>query len=188
MKRVPRSLGATRSPLWRLVGVGGVVLALVALCSVFGGVAVADTLDDETRRIAKQLQCPVCEGVSVADSPSELAGQMRGVIRRKLEQGEGEGEIVVYFVDRYGDGVLVEPPRRGLALAVWLGPLAVLIGGAVLLARVLRSWSRSGRVSHTTPVNGAAAQADVGVVHYSPPREAAAERARHELEGFRREA
>lgn len=164
------------------------LLAVIALCSLLGGVALADGLDDESRRIAKQLQCPVCEGVSVADSPSELAGQMRGVIRRKLEQGEGEREIVGYFMERYGDGVLVEPPRRGLALAVWLGPLAVLLGGAILLASLLRSWSRIGRAAGTTLVNGAAARADVGTVHRGPRSDTASERARHELEGFRREA
>ena len=187
MKSDLPSLHAPRSSFRRSIGLGGLLVALVALCSIFGGVAVADTLDDESRRIAKQLQCPVCEGVSVADSPSELAGQMRGVIRRKLEQGEGGGEIIAYFVERYGDGVLVEPPRRGLALAVWLGPVAVLVGGVIVLVQILRRWSQSGRVSRTSPVNGAVAPADVGIVHHGPPREAAAERVRHELEGFRQE-
>jgi cytochrome c-type biogenesis protein CcmH len=113
----------------------------LALCLSLVRLASADPLEDETRRIAKQLQCPVCESVSVADSPSELAGQMRGVIRRKLEQGESEGQILAYFVERYGDGVLVEPPRRGFSLAVWLGPLIALVGGAALLVVLLKRWA-----------------------------------------------
>lgn len=113
---------------------------LLLLMVVAVQLAAADTLDEETRRIGKQLQCPVCQGASVTDSPSDLAGQMRAVIRRKLEQGESEEQIVQYFVERYGDAVLVEPPRRGLGLAVWLGPAIVLALGAGVLALLARTW------------------------------------------------
>ena len=118
------------------------ILAALLLMGLLVGSAGADPLDDEARRIAKQLQCPVCLSVSVADSPSELAVQMRGVIRRKLQQGETEPEIVAYFVERYGDGVLLEPPRRGFSLAAWALPLAVLAGGAAIVAVALRRWVR----------------------------------------------
>lgn len=111
---------------------------LVAATAAWG-----DPLDDDTRRLAKQLQCPVCEGVSVADSPSELAGQMRAVIRRKLEQGETDTAILGYFTERYGDGVLVKPPRHGVGLGLWLGPLAVLVAGAGFLAFTVRRWLRT---------------------------------------------
>jgi len=94
----------------------------------------ADEMDTEVRAVAKRLQCPICESVSVADSPSELAGQMRSVIRTKLEQGESSDQIVAYFVDRYGETVLVEPPRHGVGLLVWLGPIAVLLIGGLTLA------------------------------------------------------
>ena len=127
------------------------LVALVA-CFFASSVVAAATIDDDVRRIAKQLRCPICESVSVADSPSELAGQMRGVIRRKLEQGESDADILAYFVERYGDGVLTEPPRRGLALAVWLGPVLALLAGAAVLAVLLLRWSRPGWLR---PVGGA---------------------------------
>lgn len=111
--------------------------------------AVADELDVRARAVAKQLQCPVCESVSVADSPAELAVQMRGVIRAKLEAGESEPQILSYFVDRYGDGILVEPPRRGVSLLVWLGPIVALLLGTALTAIWLRA-SRSKRVAQRT--------------------------------------
>ena len=103
----------------------------------------ADELDDGVRRIARQLRCPICESVSVADSPADLAIQMRAVIRRKLEAGESDQPILDYFVAAYGDSVLLEPPRRGLGWLVWLGPLVGLGAGALVLTLVLRAWVRN---------------------------------------------
>ena len=103
-----------------------------ALAAFLVGLAAADALDDRTREVAKQLQCPVCQNLSVADSPSELAGQMRGIIRAKLAAGESAEAILGYFVDRYGPSVLVAPPKQGVALGVWVGPLVGLALGALL--------------------------------------------------------
>jgi cytochrome c-type biogenesis protein CcmH len=167
------------------------ILASLLLTVILGAaarVALADPLDDEARRIGKQLQCPVCSGASVADSPSDLAGQMRGVIRAKLEAGEGEEQIVAYFVERYGDGVLIEPPRHGLSLLVWVAPIVMLLAGAVLLWRLVRSWLRP-----TTPSLRAVATAPGpahrnGVARHddSEPK-SSVDRARAELDRFRRE-
>ena len=159
---------------------------LFVLMAVAVQVAAADAVDEEARRIGKGLQCPVCQGASVADSPSDLATQMRGVIHRKLEQGESEQQIVAYFVERYGDGVLIEPPRRGIGLAVWLGPGLVLAVGAGALFLLVRTWlrhrtapaspTRIPLVAHRNGMVGGAAQA---------PYDA---RVRAELDRFRRES
>ena len=128
-----RPRGRAGVTAWRRLLTACFVLAV--LFAAVARVAQADPLDDETRRIGKQLQCPVCSGASVADSPSDLAGQMRGVIRAKLEAGESEQQIVAYFVERYGDSVLIEPPRRGVGLLVWIAPVGDAGGrGAVAVA------------------------------------------------------
>jgi cytochrome c-type biogenesis protein CcmH len=134
----------------------GLLLCALALVGA-APVVRADSLDDQVRQIAKQLQCPICESVSVADSPSELAGQMRALIRKKLEAGESEQQILDSFVAAYGDGVLTEPPRRGLSLLVWIGPVVGLAFGAAIVWLVLRAWRRAGAVSELTAVspNGA---------------------------------
>ena len=150
------------------------------------GVARADALDDETRRIAKGLQCPVCQSVSVADSPSELAGQMRGVIRRKLEQGETEPEIVAYFVERYGDGVLLAPPRRGFSLAAWAVPAAVLAGGAGVLTLVVRGWLRPRRPGPGPATNAADRPGGTAAAPLPHALQSYTDRARAELEALRR--
>ncbi|MEA2641150.1 MAG: cytochrome c-type biosis protein CcmH [Chloroflexota bacterium] len=101
-------------------------LALAALM-LLALPAVAETTDDQARKIAQELQCPVCQGLSVADSPSELATQMRGVIREKVAAGDSHDEIIQYFVDRYGENILEAPPRNGFTITAWVTPYLALL-------------------------------------------------------------
>ena len=98
------------------------------------------TLDQHVHDVASQLKCLVCQGESVADSPATLSLQMRGVIRQQLQSGKSEQEVIQYFVSRYGDRILLSPPWQGLTLLTWLVPIALMIGGVLLLFVVLRSW------------------------------------------------
>ena len=98
------------------------------------------TLDQRVHDVASQLKCLVCQGESVADSPATLSLQMRSVIRQQLQSGKSEQEVIQYFVSRYGDRILLSPPWQGLTLLTWLVPIALMIGGVLLLFVVLRSW------------------------------------------------
>jgi cytochrome c-type biogenesis protein CcmH len=102
------------------------------------GTAAADSIDDEARRIGRELQCPVCQGLPVADSPSQLATQMRGIIREKLEAGESRESILTYFAARYGESVLMTPPRSGLALAIWIAPFVGVLGALALVVWIVQ--------------------------------------------------
>ena len=73
--------------------------------------------------IAGELRCPVCQGESAAESNAGIAVEMRRIIAEQLAQGKTEAEIRQFFVERYGDWILYEPPARGLTLWVWLSPL-----------------------------------------------------------------
>jgi cytochrome c-type biogenesis protein CcmH len=108
-------------------------VALLALLTSAVIPALAQPLDDQVREIASRLMCPVCEGRPVAESNSELAGQMRALIREKLRAGASPEQIVAYFVDRYGESALAAPPRRGLGLVAWLAPVLATVAGALFL-------------------------------------------------------
>ena len=82
--------------------------------------------------------CPVCPGESIDQSQNTLAGQMRVIVREKLEQGWEEGEIKAFFVERYGPSVLLEPPTQGLSLVVWLLPPVAVVTAGLTLYLVLR--------------------------------------------------
>jgi cytochrome c-type biogenesis protein CcmH len=122
-----------------------VLIAALVVVGLLGTTAVvrADAQDDAVRRIALQLQCPVCEGQNAADSPSGLATDMRRVIRSKLAAGESDQQILDEFVASYGDSILSEPPKRGISLGVWLGPTLGVALGALVLGVLLRAWRQS---------------------------------------------
>jgi len=96
-------------------------------------------LDARTKEIGSLLRCPVCQGLSVADSPASMAVNMKGQVRQMLARGYTEGQILTYFEGSYGEFVRLEPPLRGVNWLVWLAPVAGLVLGGVAVARLLRS-------------------------------------------------
>ena len=136
------------------------IAVLVAL-AILPVVAHADALDDGVRRIALQLQCPVCEGETVADSPSGLAADMRNVIRTKLVAGESDQQILDEFVASYGDGILTEPPKRGISLGVWVGPLVGVTLGALLVVALLKAWRRPASPAVAAAASGGGVDTEV---------------------------
>ena len=121
------------------------VLAIVALiAAIWSAVYLAGpkqpTLDQRVHDVASQLKCPICQGESVADSPSLLAQQMRAVIRQQLQAGKSEQEVIQYFVKAYGEQIVWSPPWQGFSLLAWLTPIALLLAGIVIIYFTLREW------------------------------------------------
>lgn len=106
------------------------------------------TLDPKVFEIAGELRCPVCTAESVGDSSSQVAVNMRDIIQDQLEQGKSEAEILAFFQERYGDWILLNPPKRGIHLLVWLLPLIAGLVAVSLLAMYLRRWTKQAK----TPV------------------------------------
>lgn len=104
------------------------------------GAPTGDALDELTARVASQLRCPVCRQLSINDSQSDLALEAKSLIRDRLAAGESPAEVKAYFVSKYGEWVLLAPPKRGFTLLVWILPVGVFAAGGVLLATVLRRW------------------------------------------------
>jgi cytochrome c-type biogenesis protein CcmH len=105
----------------------------------------------EAVEIARTLKCPVCENQSVADSPAQLAQEMRAYIQRRLGAGDQRATIVADLVDRYGEGILLEPPRSGFTLLVWWLPALSLALGAAVVALTLRRWTRPSAAPDPAP-------------------------------------
>ena len=120
----------------------GLLLALALVWGVtLARLAQPQSLDQRAHDVASQIQCPVCNGESVADSPSGLASEMRGLIRQKLAQGESEQQVIQYFEARYGDTILESPPAQGFTLMIWLPPVLMLALGTYVVFVLGREWA-----------------------------------------------
>jgi cytochrome c-type biogenesis protein CcmH len=108
--------------------------------------------EQEVYEIAAQLRCVVCQNLSVADSPSEMAAQMRDVVRERLRAGDSREQVLAYFVDKYGEWILLSPRPRGFTLLVWvIPPLGVALGLGLVVAAVRRWTGRRPREPRGAP-------------------------------------
>lgn len=105
-----------------------------------GNAADAD-LEDRTTAVASTLRCPVCQGESIQDSPSQLAQDMRELVREQLRAGKMPEEVRAYFVGRYGEWILLEPRMTGLNVLLYVFPVALVLGGLALVVVLVKKWS-----------------------------------------------
>lgn len=98
-------------------------------------------LEERTTAVASTLRCPVCQGESIQDSPSQLAQDMRALVREQLRAGKTPEEVKAYFVGRYGEWILLEPRMTGLNVLLYVFPVALVLGGLVLVALLVKKWS-----------------------------------------------
>jgi cytochrome c-type biogenesis protein CcmH/NrfF len=123
-------------------GTASAATVVQAIGQVQGRYVEESVIDRQTREISSKLRCVVCQGLSLQDSPSQLAQEMRAIVREKLEEGMTPDEVKAYFVERYGEWVLLQPEPTGFNLIVYILPVAILFGGAGFVYFKARSWTR----------------------------------------------
>lgn len=133
-------------------------LALVLWLATTAAIAQAQTSApptlDQINAVARELYCPLCNGVRLDTCDLQVCAQMRDVIADRLMAGVSKEQIKAEFVAQYGPTVLGEPPRQGLNWLGWLLPVGALLAGVLWLAFQLRRWTRS-----PAPATGPAAAA-----------------------------
>ena len=132
-------------------------LAAVALGLTLTGVAQAaiDTYEFANdaerarfRELTQELRCPKCQNQDIADSNAPIATDLRREIFRMLGEGKDNQQIIDFMVDRYGDFVRYKPALTSKTVVLWFGPLALLVGGLVVIGVIV------GRRRRTQPVAG----------------------------------
>lgn len=118
------------------------LLVLVAVGALVVGVTDRDpaTDDERARSIAEQVMCPACSGERVSDSQHPSAVNIRRQIAQRVEQGQSEQEIRDALAAAYGERVILNPPRSGVAGLVWVLPVAALVAALAGLAFAFRRW------------------------------------------------
>ena len=93
--------------------------------------------------LMQTLRCLVCQGQSIADSDAEMAGDMRAMVRRRIEAGERPEEIRTWLIERYGNWVSYDPPLEAVTWPLWAAPILLLAAGLFLArGRFRRNVSR----------------------------------------------
>ena len=110
-----------------------------------------DALDRRTQEVAALLRCPVCQGLSVADSPAATAVNMRTQVRDLLARGYDSEQTLTYFERSYGEFVRLKPPLRGVNWLVWIAPGVCLIAGVIVATRILRRATRPAAATTASP-------------------------------------
>ncbi|MDH3254448.1 MAG: cytochrome c-type biogenesis protein CcmH [Acidobacteriota bacterium] len=102
-----------------------------------GRALTGEELDRRTEALASIMRCPVCQALSVADSPTTSALAMREEARDLLAAGYTEAQVLQYFETSYGEFILLAPKKKGFNWLVWLAPLLVLlVGGGLVVKRM----------------------------------------------------
>lgn len=96
---------------------------------------------DRINEIAKDLNCPTCTGINLADCRTLTCEQWREKIGELVDEGYSNQQVLDYFSTRYGRQVLQEPPRSGFTLMLWVLPVIALLAGGGWLFYTIRGWS-----------------------------------------------
>lgn len=108
---------------------------LGAYAPQFAGSSLPDPKEElHAQQLGKTIRCAVCQGLSIADSPAPMAQAMLDRVRDKVHAGENDQQIRDYFVQRYGEWILLSPPPHGFNWIVWMAPFALIAAGLGLLA------------------------------------------------------
>ena len=119
-------------------------------------IAADSALEARTTAVAAELRCAVCQGISIQESPSALAREMRDLVKEQLRAGRTPEQVKAYFESKYGEWILLTPRAHGLNILLYLLPAVLLIGGLGFIALIVRRWTAAGAPAGPQGGEGAA--------------------------------
>ncbi|MFZ1812890.1 MAG: cytochrome c-type biogenesis protein [Rhizobiaceae bacterium] len=95
-------------------------------------------LETRARQLSAELRCMVCQNQSIDDSDAELARDLRLLVRKRLQAGDSDQQVIDYLVGRYGEFVLLKPRLSVRNALLWGTPAVLFILAAILGFRHVR--------------------------------------------------
>ena len=91
--------------------------------------------------LTHELRCMQCQNESIADSPVDLAADLRRQVHDMLIAGKTDDDVRNFMVARYGEFILFRP-RMSLRTAwLWLAPGVLILVGAFVAVRIVQQRS-----------------------------------------------
>ena len=97
-----------------------------------------NSIINKTREIAQNIRCLVCQNQSIDESNSELAKDLKKLIKEKLEAGLNENDVYKFLSDRYGDYILLKPPLNKNTILLWFLPFIILVLSTVYITKFFK--------------------------------------------------
>ena len=95
-------------------------------------------ITNKTREIAQNIKCLVCQNQSIDESNSELAKDLKNLIKEKLESGLNENEVYSFLIERYGDSILLKPPFNTNTILLWFLPFIILVFSSIYITKFFK--------------------------------------------------
>ena len=128
------------------------ILMLLALVVSAQPIQYRDRAEEQRfRALTEELRCVMCQNQSLADSNAPIAHDLRLEIISLMREGKSDAQIKQFLVERYTDFVLYQPQVKPMTWLLWFGPGLLILGGAVLIATIVRK--QRGKVSASPPAN-----------------------------------
>lgn len=115
------------------------LLAMTMPATAFEPIEFRDEAEETRYRgLLHQLRCVMCQNQSLADSPADIAGDLRMQVLELVREGRSDAEIRAFLVERYGEFILYQPPVSRATWLLWFGPGLVLLAGAAMVVMTVR--------------------------------------------------
>ena len=115
-----------------------IVIAGLAIFILVLTLTAPDPELDRARSLGSMIRCPVCQGESIADSPSQTARDMMALIQQRIDQGLSDEQILDELLASYSGALLLDPPLGGATVWVWVAPVAAFAVGLLMISRRVR--------------------------------------------------
>lgn len=124
----------------KMLGILAVLLFSVHAMAIDTGKAFDDPeLQARYEKIIDEVRCLKCQNNTIKDSSALLASDLRREIRRMLGEGLSDAQIFDFLVARYGEFALYRPRASGKTLILWVAPFLFLLGGGIVVWRIMRA-------------------------------------------------
>ena len=95
-------------------------------------------IEQRLAKLSQELRCLQCQNQTLADSPSDLAADLRREIRAQMKAGKSDQEIIAFLTQRYGQFILYRPRVTPMTYLLWFGPFVLLLAGLLVLFRYIK--------------------------------------------------
>ena len=129
-----------------IFGAIGALALMVIVVGLTQGGSTAPTDAERVDALASSIKCPFCNGESLSESQSSVAGEYRVIIAQRVADGATDDEVIDEFASKFGDSYILDTSTSRWSLVLWLVPILALVAGATVVAWMYHSGKQRTKV------------------------------------------